>query len=193
VQWVVTAHDRPVDAPGFELAFAGSDGIDIYRNRSVYPRAFVVFRAQRADGEAAAARAVADAAWQPARVAVVEDAIDVPAPRAGEPPPLPQAVNELLRLGPTTLDLDVTLPAPGVLVVAEPWYPGWRALVDGAPAPLLRVDYALRGVALGPGRHVVAMELTCAPLRVGGVVSLLALLLAGVLASVDRRRRARAT
>ena len=35
----------------------------------------------------------------------------------------------------------------------EPWYPGWQVTVDGKAAQILRVDYALRGVALPPGSH----------------------------------------
>jgi uncharacterized membrane protein YfhO len=71
----------------------------------------------------------------------------------------------------------------------EPWYPGWRVTVDGRPATLLRVDYALRGVALSPGRHIVALTYENAPLAYGGAVTLLALALLCALVLVARRRR----
>jgi hypothetical protein len=193
VQWVVTAHDRPVTAPGFERTFVGSDGIDLFRNRDVFPRAFVVFRALAVAGEAEAARAVAAPTWRPDQVAVVEEPIAaVPAPSAADDAPPAVPMRQLLRLGPATLGIDVELPQPGVLVVAEPWYPGWRVRVDGAPAGLLRVDYALRGVALPPGPHRVEMTLSCPPLRLGGSVSLAALLVVALLAWWDMRRRRRA-
>ena len=33
-------------------------------------------------------------------------------------------------------------------------FPGWQAQVDGAPAPILTVDHALRGVYLPAGAHI---------------------------------------
>jgi hypothetical protein len=47
--------------------------------------------------------------------------------------------------------------------------------VDGQPAPIVPVDLALRGVALGPGRHRVEMFYRDPALRVGGALSLLGL------------------
>ncbi|MBK8691206.1 MAG: YfhO family protein [Deltaproteobacteria bacterium] len=78
-----------------------------------------------------------------------------------------------------------------MLVVGEPWYPGWRASVDGRPAELLRVDLALRGVALGPGAHTVRMEYTAAPLRLGAAISGVAIALAALLAGLLRRAASR--
>ena len=46
----------------------------------------------------------------------------------------------------------------GLLVASETDYPGWEAWVDGAPAPIHRVDIALRGVVLPEGAHRVRME-----------------------------------
>lgn len=44
---------------------------------------------------------------------------------------------------------------PGWLVAARPWYPGWRALVNGAPAPILRADYAFGAVEVPEGSSTV--------------------------------------
>jgi hypothetical protein len=41
----------------------------------------------------------------------------------------------------------------GVAVLADQWYPGWTATLDGRDVPILRVDAALRGVVIGPGPH----------------------------------------
>ncbi len=42
-----------------------------------------------------------------------------------------------------------------VLLVAESWYPHWRAEVDGRKAPLLRVNGGFLGVAVPAGAHEV--------------------------------------
>jgi hypothetical protein len=198
VRWIVAPHDRPIEAKQFQRELEGKDGLDLWQNLDAFPRCYVVYRAERAVDERAAARAVADATWRPSRIAVVEPAapgVDpapgVPEPTAGEPPPDPDTVEQLVRTGPTSLDVEVKLRAPGVLIVSEPWYPGWRALVDGKPAPMLRVDYALRGVALPAGRHVVEMTFESAPLERGAWVTLLALAAVTVITLYRARRRRR--
>ena len=47
--------------------------------------------------------------------------------------------------------------APAVLVVSDAYLAQWTARVDGGEAPLLRVNYAFRGVLLEPGEHVVEL------------------------------------
>jgi Bacterial membrane protein YfhO len=54
--------------------------------------------------------------------------------------------------------VQVDAPAPGVLVVLDPWFPGWSAQVDGKPAPLLRADYAFMAIPLDAGRHEVTLR-----------------------------------
>jgi hypothetical protein len=192
VRWVLAPSDRPIAAPGFSRVVAGSDGVDLWHNREAYPRAFMVYRARVAASDDEAARAVADPSWDPSRVAIVEHALDgVPAPAPGETAPGPTPYRELFREGPFDLMLDVETKAAGVLVVSEPWHPGWRAFVDGKPVELLRVDYGLRGVRLPAGHHAVTFELTDRPLAFGSLVSVLALVALLLWTIVHRRRMGR--
>ena len=57
--------------------------------------------------------------------------------------------------------------APGILVLSDQWYPGWRVTVDGVAAPLLRTDYALRGVFVPAGTHQVTFRFQPLPLYLG--------------------------
>jgi len=61
----------------------------------------------------------------------------------------------------------------GWLVLADAWYPGWNASVDGRPVPIVAVDHALRGVALASGEHRVEFEYAPGSLRLGLLLSLL--------------------
>jgi len=65
---------------------------------------------------------------------------------------------ELVRQQHARLVFTVEADAPGVLVVAERYADGWLAEVDGAAAPLLRVNAILRAVPLAPGHHEVVMR-----------------------------------
>lgn len=48
-------------------------------------------------------------------------------------------------------------PNPSLLVLAETWFPGWRARVDGKEAAVFQADGAFLGVAIPPGHHEVTL------------------------------------
>ncbi len=81
------------------------------------------------------------------------------------------------RYEPERVVLSARADQQSVLVLTDAWYPGWKVRVDGKPAPVLRVDHALRGVALPPGSHRVEFEFRPAVLPAGAAVSALSLLL----------------
>jgi uncharacterized membrane protein YfhO len=59
---------------------------------------------------------------------------------------------------PTRTVVDATATAPGILVLADAYYPGWRATLDGRSTPIFPADWGLRGVALPEGRHTLVFE-----------------------------------
>jgi len=65
---------------------------------------------------------------------------------------------ELWRRTPTGLEAGTECDGPCLLVLAQPWAPGWRAQVDGAPAPLVRTNIAGLGVVVPAGRHAVELD-----------------------------------
>ncbi|HEY2748929.1 MAG TPA: hypothetical protein VGL86_30115, partial [Polyangia bacterium] len=80
--------------------------------------------------------------------------------------------------------------APSYAVLADAWFPGWYATVDGAPAPLLRANLAMRAVPIPAGDSRVALVYHPAHLGAGFVVSLLALLACIAVKVRAYRRRA---
>ncbi len=61
---------------------------------------------------------------------------------------------DVVEYRPSSLVLRVTTASPSLLVLAESYYPGWRAWVDGRPTAIYRTDMAFRGVVMPPGMHV---------------------------------------
>jgi hypothetical protein len=78
---------------------------------------------------------------------------------------------------------------PCWLVVAESWFPYWRAELDGQPAELLLVNGALMGVRAPAGKHQVALiyEVPRAYKFAGAVSGLVLVALVGIMIA-DRRR-----
>jgi uncharacterized membrane protein YfhO len=56
------------------------------------------------------------------------------------------------------VEVEAEMAVPGILVLSDTYYPGWEVTVDGLPAPLLRVNHALRGVYLPAGTHRVVLR-----------------------------------
>lgn len=72
---------------------------------------------------------------------------------------------------------------PSVLLLNDRYDAGWRVLVDGKPAELLRCNFIMRGVFLTPGAHTVEFKFSLphGPLYVTVIVMALGVLLCGVL------------
>jgi uncharacterized membrane protein YfhO len=45
-----------------------------------------------------------------------------------------------------------------MIILADTWFPGWTATVDGRPEPIWEADGALRGVVVEPGRRRITMR-----------------------------------
>lgn len=108
-------------------------------------------------------------------------------------PPATFGVATVTRFAPEHIVIDVETPAPAILTLALPAYPGWQAAIDGERAPMLRAYGGLSAVALpDAGTHTVTLTYRPATFTVGALLSVatLALLVGGV--GVARRaRRAR--
>ena len=90
------------------------------------------------------------------------------------------------RAGTDRLEIEVESDAPTMLVVRDGWAPGWRAWVNGTPAPVRRADGRHRGIGVPSGPSVVLMRY-----RPPGLVTSLAVSAAAFIVLVGLRRRRR--
>jgi hypothetical protein len=129
-------------------------------------------------------------------VALLPDTATASSPTAQAPFPPSGATARVTdwRPGSMTVVLTGAEAAPSHLLVAENWYPDWRAEVDGRPAVVRRVDHTLLGVDLPPGAREVRLRFASAAYATGKAVSLVALLAAtGMIILPAVRRRAGAS
>jgi hypothetical protein len=82
---------------------------------------------------------------------------------------------ELVLDRPDRLDFNVSASKPGWLFVADTWYPGWRAWIDGQPAPILRADYLFQALTLEAGSHTITLQYRPETFYIGGLLSILVL------------------
>jgi hypothetical protein len=98
----------------------------------------------------------------------------------GEPGRMHKGVTSAqlaLQDGPNCVTIRATVEAPGYLVLADTWYPGWQATVDGEPAELLRANHAFRALHVEAGEHQIEMHYRPRSILVGGAISLTVLIL----------------
>lgn len=98
---------------------------------------------------------------------------------------------EIIENQPDHIAINVSAASRGVLLLADVWYPGWTAMVDGVPAPNLRVDYLFMGVEISTGNHKIDFVYRPLSFYMGAGISGLSLLI--MLLSIEIRRRHKRT
>ena len=83
---------------------------------------------------------------------------------------------------PQRVEIEVTLDRPGLVVLADVFYPGWVLTIDGTPAPIYQVNRLMRGAAVLAGNHHLVYTYSPGSFRVGRVVSISGLGLLALLA-----------
>ncbi len=102
--------------------------------------------------------ALGGAPWRQAIAVEWPSATPPPGPLWSPDLALAEAEVRLVSAAPLQRAYRVRSAAPGWLFVAETWYPGWRAWVDGRSVPLLRAEYLFRAVPLPAGAHEVTLR-----------------------------------
>lgn len=105
---------------------------------------------------------------------------------AGDDPP---ASARIVAFGPETVVARVASPRGGLLVLAEAWYPGWRAWVDGRETPCGPANVWARAAVVPAGDHEVRFEYRSRTLRAGAVLSALGAIAAAVAIARPRREK----
>jgi hypothetical protein len=89
-----------------------------------------------------------------------------------------------------TVRVEAESVADATLVLADAWWPGWEAQIDGRSASIYPADVLIRAVRWPAGRHVLEMRYRPPEVRTGLVVSAVGIVVAGVGAVLLRRRAA---
>jgi uncharacterized membrane protein YfhO len=89
---------------------------------------------------------------------------------------------------PERVVLEVEAPARGFLFLADQYFPGWSATVNGNPAPILRANHAFRLVEVPPGPVRVEFRYGSRRIWIGAAISGVTLLIVVTVLIATRRR-----
>jgi hypothetical protein len=154
------------------------DGYRLYQNRDRLDHYGLYTAVTVAEAREAKAILFDPARFEPSRRLIIEPAALDPAiagTTVRERQPGDVKVREYQS---NSVRLETDLPAPAYLSIAESYYPGWRAWVDGRPAPIIRANYFCSAVPLAqPGPHRIELRFLPLEFRLGLWASLAALAL----------------
>ena len=173
---------QSVPLRAYRLAHSGD--VKVYEVLDRLPRAFVARNAEVVSTAADALARMSDPAFVPEDTALLLPTL-VALPQSNAAP----ASVAFVESSAERVVLEAT--GPGLLVLTDANYPGWKATVDGEDTPIVATDIVFRGLALGPGKHTVVFTFAPSSVTFGLTVSLATAalwLLAGI---VEVRRTAR--
>ncbi len=142
-----------------------SGDVKIYENSNVLPRAFFPRRWIWSPDVSASLEIMRDPAFDGRKTAVL---VGDPS-AAAQQETITTATGSAAITGyqPERVIVETESDTGGLLVLTDAHYPGWRAAVDGEPAPLYQTDGLFRGVFVPPGKHEVVFEYESAAYHVG--------------------------
>jgi hypothetical protein len=145
-----------IDRPWLQRVYE-EDGVKVYRVSDSLPRAWVVQDAVTVAGEQALAILNAYD-FNPMAMALLEPDSEELALSGG-----PGSDARIVEAAPGRLVLEVSPGGDGLLVVSQPFYPGWRAKVDGRQAPIYRANYLLQAIPVSADTRRVELIYRLSP------------------------------
>jgi hypothetical protein len=134
---------RGVPPPSIHPPFQGNDYWALV-NTNALPRAFVPKSVQSVADDQEQLAALTSPQFNPADVAYVESPVELPN--------LCRGAAQIEKAASTHVTISVQMQTPGLVVLADNWNKGWRAIYNGKPVPILRTDYTIRGVVVPAGK-----------------------------------------
>jgi len=139
----------------------------ILERESALARAWVV-HGVRATADTEALELLANGTVNASQTALVGDGpISIEAASTGA-----QESVSIIDHDPDRIRARSTTGSSGMVVFSEMFDPGWSAVIDGVSAPLHRVDFAVMGIVVPAGVHVIELRYRTPGLLLGAAISL---------------------
>jgi len=173
----------PPEALGRLQRLDSLDGIDVYANTAAFPLAYLVPNVRVCPSREAMYAAMMEPGFNPGETALLEAPLATPVDEGA------RGSAELVSRGFTDVVVRTESDRPALLVLAEAYYPGWTASVNGKPAEIIPVYSVFRGVTVPAGPSEVLFTYFPAAFKMGLACSIL-FLVAGAIAGLLSLRHA---
>jgi hypothetical protein len=161
---------RQPASPDQAEVFQASSGLKIFTNPGAFPRVRLVHAAIGVPDENALLATVLNPATDLHRTVVMKGAAPVLENCDG-------GDIQIVRYRTTSVTFRTNTPCKSMVVVADTWFPGWKAFVDGKPAQIYAAYDIVRGVVVDGGQHEVVMRYRPASVFTGMALAFVGILL----------------
>lgn len=158
--------------------------VNLHRLTDPRPFAHLVYDYAIAESDALARARLADPSFNPRHTIILDRDPGIPAQAAPS-----TGSAQVIEFHPESFTIRVDTPAPAIVSLAHPDYPGWAASVDDQPTPILRAYGGLSAVVVPGGSHTLRLAYEPLSARLGAAISLFtwgALALLGAYTLVSR-------
>lgn len=176
----------PVENPDLELVY-DDHGVWVYRNRKVMPRGYLVAGARNLDADEAASALINGRIDLARQViindrTVVETAADTGSAETGT------ALTREYTADHAVFKIDAQ--HDGWFVLADTYYPGWKAVVDAKEVKIYQANICARALPIKKGIHEIVYRYQPEAYRTGKIITLISTLIAvlGIVLSIARLR-----
>jgi Bacterial membrane protein YfhO len=166
VKYVVSFH--PLEVKGLRLVREFPEHYSrLYEVRDTMPRTYVVSQATHDRDAMNTLRRISGESFDPMREVILDAPINLKSKTdfSGE------AAIKLYQNN--RVEIAVRLSEPGILVLTDVFYPGWKVFVGGKEQKVLRANYFFRGVELPAGNQMVEFIYEPESFKLGLSISLL--------------------
>jgi hypothetical protein len=188
VKYLLTDASVSLPSQRFEL-LTESGGVRLYRNNDCLPRFQFFDRWEVLSDRKEMLKFMTSDEFEPANAVLLEK--NPPIAARDEPEISASAQIVVKKYTPQHIVVTVNAAQSGILLLADTYYPGWRAQIDGQPTPIYRANYIMRAVAVPNGEHEIEMFYAPLSFRIGAATSgltILACLAARIGLSLRKKR-----
>lgn len=172
VKYLISSYSMNDDT--LKLIRGGS--VKVYENPHLLPRAFMVAYAAIFNDEEQVLRAMQERNFDPRNSVLMsrEEYDKIGKDGIADPFPTGSRVAgeiKILKYCPNEVEIETIGNDRGFLVLADNYYPGWKAYVNGKKTNILRVNYNLRSIYMPAGNNTVTFSFDPLSFRIGSAIT----------------------
>lgn len=141
----------------------------LYRIDKPLPRTYIVNRISVEQNSDQIFRRLLEAEFNPAEEVVLDQSLPIEAKGSLK------AIAKIVDYEDQRVIVEASLNDAGILVLADSFYPGWKAYVDGKEEKIRRANFFFRAVPLTSGEHRVEFRYEPVSVKIGLAISVITL------------------